>query len=55
MFNLRRWEERGTEIGRDLGFRRTGNLFCARDEADVAKWEKVGQISARAGLPERNC
>jgi glycine/D-amino acid oxidase-like deaminating enzyme len=50
MFSLRRWEELGTEIGRDLGFRRTGNLFCARDMADVAKWEKWDKSAREQGF-----
>ncbi len=38
-FSLRRWEELGTELGRDLGFRRTGILYGSRSGADLVLWE----------------
>ena len=50
MRSLRRWEEIGKEIGRDLGFRRTGNLFCTDDPATVAKWEKWGKTAKEMGF-----
>jgi glycine/D-amino acid oxidase-like deaminating enzyme len=33
------WDELGTEIGVDLGFRRTGVLFVTEDDAELASWE----------------
>ncbi len=50
MYSLRRWEELGTEIGRDLGFRRSGILYCTKNEADVARWEKWGQAARVQGF-----
>lgn len=50
MLSLRRWDELGQEIGRDLGFRRTGILFCAREQASIAQWESWGQSARELGF-----
>ncbi|WP_407049729.1 NAD(P)/FAD-dependent oxidoreductase [Methyloraptor flagellatus] len=50
MYSLRRWGEFREEIGRDLGFRRTGILYCTKDEADVARWEKWGAAARLQGF-----
>jgi len=50
MYSLRRWEELGSEIGRDLGFRRSGILYCTKNEADVARWAKWGETARLQGF-----
>ncbi len=50
MHSLRRWEELGTEIGRDLGFRREGILYCTKNESDFARWEKWGRAAREIGF-----
>ena len=50
MHSLRRWEALGSEIGRDLGFRRTGILFCTDNEATVAQWQEWGQQAKKHGF-----
>lgn len=50
MFSLRRWDELGAEIGRDLGFRRTGILYCSRDEAEIARWQRWGKSAREIGF-----
>ncbi|ASY69695.1 NAD(P)/FAD-dependent oxidoreductase [Sinorhizobium fredii] len=50
MYSLRRWEELSAEIGRDLGFRRTGILYCTKSEADIARWEKWGRAARIQGF-----
>jgi glycine/D-amino acid oxidase-like deaminating enzyme len=50
MYSLRRWEELGAETGRDLGFRRTGILYCTKNEADVARWENWGKAARIQGF-----
>ena len=46
MFSLRRWEELGTEVEADLGFRKTGILYATNNPADLSLWERWG-VSAR--------
>lgn len=50
MYSLRRWEELGPETGRDLGFRRSGILYCSKNEADIARWEKWGKSARLQGF-----
>ncbi|NKK40373.1 FAD-dependent oxidoreductase, partial [Rhizobium leguminosarum bv. viciae] len=50
MYSLRRWEELSTEIGRDVGFRRSGILYCTKNEDDVARWEKWGTAARVQGF-----
>lgn len=50
MYSLRRWAELDAEVGRDLGFRLTGNLFCTKDVADLARWEKWGKSAKEQGF-----
>ena len=45
MCSLKRWEELGSEIGHDLGFRRTGILYCTTREGDLARWETWGKAA----------
>lgn len=50
MYSLQRWEELGSEIGIDLGFRRTGILYGTTQEADLARWEKWGKQAQAVGF-----
>jgi glycine/D-amino acid oxidase-like deaminating enzyme len=50
MYSLRRWGELGAEIGRDLGFRRSGILYCTKSEEDVARWKKWGEAASVQGF-----
>jgi len=50
MRSLQRWEELGSEIGMDLGFRRSGILYGSQNEADVARWEKWGKQAKQVGF-----
>ncbi|WAT02614.1 NAD(P)/FAD-dependent oxidoreductase [Rouxiella chamberiensis] len=50
MNSLQRWSELGEEIGIDLGFRRTGILYCTSRETDVAKWEAWGKKAEVMGF-----
>ena len=47
MWGLRRWEELAGEIGRDLGFRRSGLVYATDRPGELAAWEHWGE-SARA-------
>lgn len=47
--SVRRWDEIGQEIQRDLGFRQEGSLSCTDDAATVAKWEKWIKSAAEQG------
>lgn len=38
MYSLWRWEELGSESGRDLGFRRTGILCCTTNIGVERAW-----------------
>jgi len=48
--SVQRWDEIGPEIGRDLGFRRTGILYCTRDRAHIDRWEKWGKSAREQGF-----
>ena len=50
MYSLRRWEEMGLELGRDLGFRRTGILYCTSEQADLDRWERWGAAARQLGF-----
>lgn len=50
MNSLQRWGELGEEIGIDLGFRRSGILYCTSKEADLAKWEAWGKKAQALGF-----
>lgn len=50
MFSLRRWEELGPEIGEDLGFRRTGILYCTTKQDDLARWADWGKAARAQGF-----
>jgi glycine/D-amino acid oxidase-like deaminating enzyme len=50
MYSLRRWGELANEIGRDLGFRRAGILYCTLEQAELAKWEKWGKAAREQGF-----
>lgn len=49
MLSVRRWDELGREIGRDLGFRQEGSLICTDDPAVLAKWENWQRSAAEKG------
>jgi glycine/D-amino acid oxidase-like deaminating enzyme len=49
MLSVQRWDELGREIGRDLGFRQTGNLNCTDDPAVLARWESWLRSAAERG------
>jgi glycine/D-amino acid oxidase-like deaminating enzyme len=40
MSGMELWARLGQEIGRDLGFRRTGLIYASNDAAQIALWEK---------------
>ncbi|MCZ4060796.1 FAD-binding oxidoreductase [Pantoea sp. LMR881] len=47
---LQRWGELHQETGEDLGFRRSGLVYATRNEADIAAWEKWGQMAKSYGV-----
>lgn len=49
ILSVRRWDELGREIGRDLGFRQEGGLNCTDDPAVLAKWESWIRDAAERG------
>ena len=50
MYSLQRWEQLGPELGRDLGFRRAGILYCTRHQADLDRWGKWGAAAREQGF-----
>jgi len=50
MNSLQRWGELGEEIGLDLGFRRSGILYCTTKESDLEKWEAWGKKAQALGF-----
>lgn len=50
MYSLRRWEELGSEIGADLGFRRTGILYCTTKTEELAQWEAWSKAASELGF-----
>ncbi|MBF6638637.1 FAD-binding oxidoreductase [Rouxiella silvae] len=50
MNSLQRWGELGEEIGLDLGFRRSGILYCTNKESDLEKWETWGKKAQALGF-----
>ncbi|MDO6405588.1 NAD(P)/FAD-dependent oxidoreductase [Pantoea phytobeneficialis] len=50
MYSLQCWSELGEEIGRDLGFRRSGILYGTTEAADLAKWENWGKQAKNIGF-----
>lgn len=50
MRSLKRWDEISQEVGLDVGFRRTGILFCTDDPTVMAKWEKWGALAKEQGF-----
>lgn len=50
MYSLKRWGELAEETGRDLGFRRTGILYCAREQAELDKWENWSKAAREQGF-----
>ena len=45
MWGLRRWEELAGEIGRDLGFRRSGLVYATDRPGELADWERWGEAA----------
>ncbi|MCX8957800.1 NAD(P)/FAD-dependent oxidoreductase [Erwinia psidii] len=50
MYSLQRWSELGDEIGKDVGFRRSGILYGTTSASDLAKWESWGQQAKNIGF-----
>lgn len=50
MTSMRRWDELSGELGADLGFRRTGILYCTNSAEDVARWEAWGKKAREYGF-----
>jgi len=50
ILSVQRWDELGREVGRDLGFRQTGNVNCTDDPAVLAKWESWLNSAAERGF-----
>lgn len=49
VLSVKRWDELGREVQRDLGFRQEGSLSCTDDPATAAKWEKWIKSAAEQG------
>ncbi len=47
---LRGWEQLSQETGEELGFRRSGLVYATRNEADIAAWDKWGQMAKQYGV-----
>ena len=52
---LQMWEELSNEIEEDLGFRRTGIVFAANKEDDLAAWEKWGKLAKNYDIETQLC
>jgi glycine/D-amino acid oxidase-like deaminating enzyme len=50
MRGLELWDRLGGEIGRDLGFRRTGLLYASNDAAQIAQWERWRETAKQFGV-----
>ena len=47
---LRLWDELATEIGQDLGFRRSGLLYATDDPGQLHEWEKWRQTARQFNI-----
>lgn len=50
IYALQRWGELNAATGEELGFRRSGLVYATRNEADIAAWEKWGQMAKNYGV-----
>ncbi|WP_110684936.1 NAD(P)/FAD-dependent oxidoreductase [Salinicola aestuarinus] len=50
MHSLDRWEALSGEIGRDVGFRRSGIVYTTDNPASLAKWEAWGEKARAHGF-----
>jgi glycine/D-amino acid oxidase-like deaminating enzyme len=51
--SLRLWDQLANEIGRDLGFRRTGLIYATHDEQALAQWESWLAVAREFGVNTR--
>ncbi len=51
--SMQLWDNLASEIGRDLGFRRTGLFYATDDAAVLAQWEAWHPIGKQAGVETR--
>ena len=51
--SMRLWDNLASEIGRDLGFRRTGLFYATDNPAVLAQWEAWQPIGKQAGVETR--
>ncbi|MCY6379373.1 NAD(P)/FAD-dependent oxidoreductase [Hoeflea prorocentri] len=49
-YSMQRWEELGPELQQELGFRRTGILYCTNEQADLDQWSKWSQGAQEYGF-----
>lgn len=47
------WERLGPEIGRDLGFRRSGLFYASNDAGQIAQWERWRETARQFGVETR--
>ncbi|NOW45098.1 glycine/D-amino acid oxidase-like deaminating enzyme [Novosphingobium sp. SG751A] len=50
LLSMRLWDNLRGEIGRDLGFRRTGLVYATDDAAVLAGWEAWGPVAREFGV-----
>ncbi|WP_106477850.1 NAD(P)/FAD-dependent oxidoreductase [Phytohalomonas tamaricis] len=50
MYSLDRWEAFSGEIGRDVGFRRSGIVYTTDSQASMSKWEAWGKQAREQGF-----
>ncbi|AMJ60994.1 NAD(P)/FAD-dependent oxidoreductase [Bosea sp. PAMC 26642] len=47
------WDRLGGEIGRDVGFRRSGLVYVSNDAAQIAQWDKWREIARQFDIDTR--
>lgn len=50
MYSLQRWEAMSSEIGRDLGFRRSGIVYTTDSEKSLERWRSWGEKAREQGF-----
>ena len=50
MRGMELWNDLGTEIGRDLGFRQCGLVYASNDAAQIAQWERWQATARQFGI-----
>ena len=48
--SVKRWSELSSEIGADVGFRKTGITFVTQSESELAGWEEWFRFAQRSGV-----